>query len=215
LEELGIKHLNDLFSLSGRVRDRIFVRLRPEPNIKRHIRQYIFWALRDANLHNRPNAIPVHTIYAMKAGQSTRSALDGLNGRLISLARRYRRALCLTPDVDDSSSTEGSISITPRLEYKPGCTFPVLIGFLVCGPIVALTTLDSSPTSHPDLALATCRLMCYFDMGEAGQDVWNALTVAIAIMHVRKHMAKMEEEGRDEWLWMIDDSVDPDTDADI
>lgn len=210
----GTKYLGELFALGGRVRDTISVRLRPEGSIKYNISKYVSWAFRDAGLHNRPNAIPVHTIYDMQNGQSTRSALGEVNCQLISLAHRYRDALRLTPSVEDPPTT-GNKQRAPKAQYRLGCSFPVLIGFLICGPIVAVTTLDSNPAVYPDLDAANCKLVSQFDMGDESQDVWNTLAIAIACIRIRKTMLQLEEEGKGELIWAIDDSTGANADEDL
>lgn len=212
----AIKSLNDLFSLGSRVRDRRSTPLRPEPIIKRTVKKYLDWALRDANMHNRPNAIPVYHIYAMRKGESTRAALDTLNRRLISLAKRYRDALRLTPSIENPEN-EANDEKETQAQYVSQRKFPVLTGFLICGPIIAVTTLDSDPNTYPDLdSGVSCKFIAQFDVCENGQDVWNAFAIAITVMRIRKTMIELEEEGKGEWMWMIDDHCpQDDTDEDL
>ncbi|KAL2001216.1 hypothetical protein VTN02DRAFT_2089 [Thermoascus thermophilus] len=211
----AIKFLGDLLSLGSRVRDRQFTPLGPESIIERTVKRYLGWALRDANIHNRPNAIPVYDIYTMRQGQSTREAVTRLNCRLISLAKRYRDSLRLAQRIENLQN-EGSSGRETQVHYSRERKFPVLTGFLICGPIVAVTTLDSDPNACPDLdSGVSCKLIAQFDMGERGQDVWNALAIAITVMRVRKTMLELAEEGQGDWMWMIDDNhPHDDTDED-
>lgn len=211
----AIKFLGDLFSLGSRVRDRKSTPLGPESIIERTVKRYLGWALRDANIHNRPNAIPVYDIYTLRKGQSTREAVTRLNCRLVSLAKRYRDSLRLAQSIENPDN-EGNHGRETQVQYSRERKFPVLTGFLICGPIVAVTTLDSDPNACPDLdSGVSCKLIAQFDMGEHGQDVWNALAIAITVMRVRKTMIELEEEGQGDWMWMIDDKYPhDDTDED-
>ncbi|KAL2011576.1 hypothetical protein VTN00DRAFT_4294 [Thermoascus crustaceus] len=212
----AIRFLGDLFSLGSRVRDRKSTPLGPESIIERTVKRYLGWALRDANMHNRPNAIPVYDIHTMRKGQSTREVVTRLNCRLVSLAKRYRDSLRLAQSIE-SPENEGNYGKETLVQYSRERKFPVLTGFLICGPIVAVTTLDSDPNACPDLdSDVSCKLIAQFDMGEHGQDVWNALAIAITVMRIRKTMIELEEEGQGDWMWMIDDSYPhDDTDEDI
>ncbi|PGH14145.1 hypothetical protein AJ79_03263 [Helicocarpus griseus UAMH5409] len=217
----AIKALSDLFDLGNQVRDRQFVRLRPEPVIHRTINRYIRWALHDSNLLNRPNVIPVHAVYSLKPAESTRHAVQTLNRRLVTLGNRYREAWRLMPSIE-ASFTETSNRCSDNNNEAGQCSnsyasrsFPVLTGFLVCGPIVAVLTLDSDPKVHPVLDLNTPgKFISQFDFAEFGQDVWNAFAVAIAVIRMRKTMIQLEAEGREEPMWMIGDRKDS-TDQDF
>ncbi|EGC44559.1 conserved hypothetical protein [Histoplasma capsulatum var. duboisii H88] len=216
----AINALTDLFELGSQVRDRQSVHLRPEPVIRRAITRYIKWALYDSNLLNRPNAIPVHAIYSLKPSESTRDALQTLNHRLVILANRYRVAWKVAPSVETSFDEKKN---NTKNDENDRCdsdnryssrSFPVITGFLVCGPILALLTLNSDPKVHPILdSRFSAKFISQFDFGEIAQDVWNSFAVAIAVVRMRKTMTQLEAEGQGDVMWMDcneADSVDPD-----
>ncbi|KKZ67917.1 hypothetical protein EMCG_06447 [[Emmonsia] crescens] len=211
----AVNALSGLFKLGNQVRDRQSVRLRPEPVIRRAITGYIKWALYDSNFLNRPNAIPVHTIYSIKPSESTRDALQGLNRRLVMLANRYRTAWRLTPSVETSLSEKKNNTKNSESD-QCGCvnqyatrSFPVITGFLICGPIVAILTLNSDPKVHTVLdSSSSPKFISQFDFGEIAQDVWNSFAVAIAVVRIRKTMAQLEAEGKGEVMWMISNEAD-------
>ncbi|KAK2792700.1 hypothetical protein FQN52_002761 [Onygenales sp. PD_12] len=214
----AIKSLGDLFDLGNLVRDRLFLRLRPEPVIYRTINAYIKWALKDSGLLHLANAIPVHAIYSLKKGESTRQAVQTLNHRLVSLGNRYRDAWRLMPSIETSIHENDNHQSEPHIEYASR-SFPVLTGFLICGPIVALLTLDSDPEVHPvlDPENSSGKFISQFDFAEFGQDVWNALAIAIAIVGMRKTMGRVDMEGKEEGMWMggvggtkVEEDCDPD-----
>ncbi|GAD97085.1 conserved hypothetical protein [Paecilomyces variotii No. 5] len=181
----AIKYLGDLLSLGCRVRDRVSVGLRPEPIIKRTIQKYINWAERDAQLNHCNSAIPVYHVYCMKKGESTRAAIQMLEKGLISTGEEYQEIL----------QTE-SFAHSDTINY-----YPVITGFLVCGPIVAVITLNSASEAFSDASSDTfCKLISQFDFGDDGQDVWNALAIALTVIRIRKTMLELAEKGRGGWL---------------
>ncbi|KAJ9253840.1 hypothetical protein DTO207G8_3972 [Paecilomyces variotii] len=180
----AIKYLGDLLSLGCRVRDRMSMNLRPEPAIKRTIKKYIDWAARDANLHHCYSAIPIYNIYCMKKGETTRAAIQNLEKRLISTGEEYQEILQ-----------------TESFAYSDSISYPVMTGFLVCGPIVAVITLNSASEAFSDSSSDTlCKLISQFDFGDDGQDVWNALAIALTVIRIRKTMLELAEKGRGGWL---------------
>ncbi|OAX78462.1 hypothetical protein ACJ72_07231, partial [Emergomyces africanus] len=214
----AINALSYLFDLGNQVRDRQLVQLHPEPVIRRAITRYIKWALYDSSLLNRPNSIPVHTIYSRKLSESTRDALQTLNRRLVTLANRYRAAWQITRRIETNFNEKDTISNDKDTrhcanQYATG-PFPVLSGFLICGPIVALLTLNSDPKVHPVLdSKFSAKFISQFDFGEKAQDVWHSFAIAIAVVRMRKTMAELEAELKGGVMWMTGkkaDSVDPD-----
>ncbi|PGH27005.1 hypothetical protein AJ80_01389 [Polytolypa hystricis UAMH7299] len=206
----AIKYLRDLFALGNNVRGRLLTRLRPSLVIHRIVRAYIKWALQDANLHNRPDAIPIHIIYSRNPSQDTQDAVQNVKNRLIKLANRYRDAWSLKP----SAGTYFNGSGLECIKNYEARTFPVLVGFLICGPIVGIFTLDSNPEMYPVLEEwdEPFRYHGKFDFSDPSQDVWNALAVAIAVIRMRKTMLQLAEEGQGEIMWAAEHSMGVDDD---
>ncbi|KAI9928276.1 hypothetical protein AWENTII_007985 [Aspergillus wentii] len=192
----AIKSLISLFSLGGRVRDCSILQIRPEPVIKRAIKKYLRWALYDANVQVNPGAIPVHAIYSQKKGESTLRAVRKLNRRLEALSQRYRDALELPFRLEESSpSPEGQIKQEIESVLRSQRRFPLLVGFVICGPIVAILTLDTDPLSKRGWSKGTgSKFISQFDLGEYGQDAWSSLAVAIAIMRIRRTMIELADD---------------------
>ncbi|KAL5364109.1 hypothetical protein BJX96DRAFT_168027 [Aspergillus floccosus] len=189
----GVKSLVQLFSLGGRVRDCNVTRIRPETLIKRYVVKYIRWAFRDAKIHIARHSIPVHAIYDQKKGESTLSAVKKLNQRLQRLARRYRRSLnSASAGVPPSPQTsEGSRSASGISDTHP--EYPLLTGFVICGPIIAILTLSTAPSSAAQDS--DSKFISQFDLSERGQDVWNSLAIAITVMHIRRTMMHLAQES--------------------
>lgn len=204
---IAIKSLAGLFALGGRVRDCSILQTRPEIKVKQAIKKYIGWALHDADLHEKSGAIPVYTIHSQKKGESIVAAVARLNRRLETLCKRYHEVLGVssleqlrTPHQKFQSS---NASITIKEEPEDNSSdqfehyFPLLIGFVICGPIVAILTLDTDPLSPKDWAGgdAGSKFISQFDVGERGQEVWTSLAVAITTMHIRQTMVRLAENG--------------------
>ncbi len=178
---LAIKSLANLFSLSGRVRDCSIVEKRPEALIKQTIRKYIRWALYDVNLEISPESIPIHAIHAQREKETVRQALERLNKRLKKLAVRHRTAL-------EAASEEQCIT-TEMKQIEA----PLLIGFLICGPVVALMTYDLDLAKDDEDVDG--KFFSQFDFAERGQDLWNSLSIAIVVMHIRNTMVRLTENS--------------------
>ncbi|KAL4942545.1 hypothetical protein BDV06DRAFT_222068 [Aspergillus oleicola] len=175
----AIKSLGTLFSLSGRVRDFSVVRdcgfvgKRPENIIKQTIVKYIRWALFDVNLELGPASTPVHIIHAQKKHETIGQALERLNKKLKKLALRHQKTIAETSTNDNFET-------------------PLLIGFLICGPVVAIMTLDLSlPKGTREDEEIDGKFFSQFDFSERGQDLWNSLALAIVIMHIRTTMVQL------------------------
>ncbi|KAK2737542.1 hypothetical protein FQN57_007477 [Myotisia sp. PD_48] len=196
----AIKFLNDLMAMGGRVRDRLLCQLRPEPFIQHCLRKYTRWTFQDANLHNRLHLIPPYAIHSIQPGQTTRMAVDAINSRLIDLANYFRSSWRLNSSVEiDPNAQWNHSDAIPQYQDR---TYPVLTGFLICGPMVALITLDSDPKTCPVLDSTTSgRLIARFDFSEYGLDVWNSLAVAIAVVRLRNTILTCEKEGRGDPMW--------------
>lgn len=203
---IAIKALAGLFSLGAQVRDCSILRTRPEVKVKRAIKKYIRWAIRDANLHENPETIPVYTICAQKEGESVVSAVTKLNKRLGKLAKRYHDALGVS-SLDEQLRFTSSRAQIPGTQNKQELdtdliitsrsNFPLLVGFVICGPIVAILTLDTDPLSPKGWGEGTgSKFISQFDVGERGQDVWTSLALAITIMHIRKTMMQLADGGK-------------------
>ncbi|KAL2829959.1 hypothetical protein BDW59DRAFT_28829 [Aspergillus cavernicola] len=183
----AIKSLGNLFSLSGRVRDCSIVEKRPENLIKQSIKRYIRWALYDGNLDLGPGSVPVHVLHAQRKNESILDALERLNKRLQRLALRHQRALAEASD-RESDRDEYPTSTNARKNE-----LPLLIGFIICGPVVAIMTFDIGLMQSEDITDG--KFISQFDLSERGQDVWNSLSIAIVVMHIRNTMARLTQNG--------------------
>ncbi|CEL03271.1 hypothetical protein ASPCAL04427 [Aspergillus calidoustus] len=185
----AIKSLANLFSLSGRVRDCSIVEKRPERLIKDTIKRYIRWALYDANLEIGPGSLPVHVVHAQGKNESILHALERVNKSLQRLALRHQKALNEAFTIIEKPKKDEPAN--PKTISKK--ELPLLVGFIICGPVVAIMTfdLDLLKRAQP----ADGKFISQFDLAERGQDVWNSLSMTIAVMHIRNTMVRLSEKG--------------------
>ncbi|PWY74083.1 hypothetical protein BO83DRAFT_416943 [Aspergillus eucalypticola CBS 122712] len=182
----AIKALTSLFAVGGRVRDCDILHQQPEPLIRQAIQKYISWALFDVNLHTMKDALPVHVIYAQKKHEKTITAVRKMNARLQKLTRQHQEDL----GVADNTYTEKKMA-----EILENTKFPLLTGFIICGPIVAILTHSTDPREIGN-GQEDGRFISQFDLSERGQDVWNSLAIAITVMHVRRTMLMLAHQGK-------------------
>ncbi|KAL3264471.1 hypothetical protein ABHI18_000686 [Aspergillus niger] len=185
----AIKALTSLFAVGGRVRDCDILHQQPEPLIKQAIQKYIHWALFDVELDTMQDALPVHVIYAQKKDEKTIKAVRKMNTKLQKLTRRHQEELGVTiinaPDKKEAKILE---------DIK----FPLLTGFIICGPIVAILTHSTDPREIGN-GEEDGRFISQFDLSERGQDVWNSLAIAITVMHVRRTMLSLAHQGKESY----------------
>ncbi|KAL4785548.1 hypothetical protein BJX76DRAFT_324114 [Aspergillus varians] len=187
----AIKSLGTLFSLSGRVRDCSIVEKRPEALITQTIKKYIRWALYDVNLEIGHESLPTHLIHAQRKYESIRSALERLNKRMKKLARRHQKALA-----EASATSDWNFGDREDFKGEDKSMMPLLVGFLVCGPVVALMTFDLGLLKgDQDDQDIDGRFFSQFDFSERGQDVWNSLSIAIVVMHIRNTMVQLSQNN--------------------
>jgi hypothetical protein len=159
--EFRAKHyLRTLFSIAANVRDRRLASLRPEPTIKRTLRQYISWSLHDAGVHpmQRPRVIPVHAIATLRQGEESQHVIKRMSKKLYKLARRYQDVYRVQQSVEPQHPDPLPTPLDSREKASSSASeyddahMPTLIGLMIASSVVAVVTLDSRsspPTSPP------------------------------------------------------------------
>jgi hypothetical protein len=157
--------------------------------IKDTIKRYIRWALYDANLEIGPGSLPIHVVHAQGKNESILHALKRVNKSLQRLALRHQKALNETFTIIEKPKKGEPVD--PKTISKK--ELPLLVGFIICGPVVAIMTfdLDLLKRAQP----ADGKFISQFDLAERGQDVWNSLSMTIAVMHIRNTMVQLSEKG--------------------
>ncbi|CAI7593752.1 unnamed protein product [Penicillium pancosmium] len=168
----AIKAMKELLGLGGQVRDcGILTAVYPPEVIRKAIAKYVRWAIDDAGLQTNFDTLPFHIIYAQQLGQPTLETVTKVVKKLTKLAIQHR------------STYEGTTCVY----------WPTLVGYVICGPIATILSLDSNPSSPAWSGPVDKRVkyMGQFDLTEPDQDVWNSLALAISVIHVRETMLKL------------------------
>lgn len=167
-DNYAIKALQELFAVSGRVRDCSLLSVEPQFVVGKAIRQYLHWAIDDAGLKTTRKTIPVHYICPRIPGEEIFATIMRCSRNLERLGKRHQMA------------HEGQESF-----------WPTMIGFVIAGPIVCLLSLDTDPSSEVwstddgSNEESPAKFLTQFDLSEREQDVWNSLAIAICVIHLR------------------------------
>lgn len=173
----AIKALQEVFAIGGRVRDAEYLTITQHEIIERSIRKYMQRVMYSAGLQTVKSAIPVHTIVSQKAGEDLVATLDRATKLLRGLMWRHMES---------------------HEDHTGGSTYwPVLIGFVIAGPILCLLSLDGNPDNEANKKAPedepVVRFMTHVDFSHAPFDVWNSLAAVICISHVRDTSLRLAE----------------------
>ncbi|KAJ5140029.1 hypothetical protein N7448_003437 [Penicillium atrosanguineum] len=191
----AIRAFRELLEVGGFVRDCRLLTLEPQVVIRRSVKKYVRWAISDAALRVTSKSLPVHVIYTQKSDQMALSAVHGLSKKMESLANRHRQ---LHTESYKGKLLRGAKRLASRArskELEPLQYWPTLVGFLICGPILSIVSLDTNPNSVTWIKDSESRVkyLGQFDMSEVDQDVWNSLAIAIAVISMRKTMSSLAD----------------------
>ncbi|KAJ5546300.1 hypothetical protein N7494_003885 [Penicillium frequentans] len=173
-DNYAIKALQELFAVSGRVRDCSLLSVEPQFVVGKAIRQYLHWAIDDAGLKTTGQTIPVHCICPRIPGEEIFATIMRCSRKLERLGKRHQMA------------HEGRETF-----------WPTMIGFVIAGPIVCLLSLDTDPSSEvwstddSSDEESPAKFLTQFDLSEREQDVWNSLAVAICVIHLRDTLIEL------------------------
>ena len=170
---------NELIALGCTVRSSIEARIRPEHKIKNAIQRYQKWAAWDGQYAKREH-LPLFVIVEPREAGSTAALGELLTGKLRSLAERWREAYRIRPSVENSSIRQ------EEEEYM--APLPALMGVLLKGSIAGVVTYHAQ-------GLTSQKSVAVFDFSSVDQDVWNALGVAMLVLHSRDWLAGCLERG--------------------
>ncbi|RMD45124.1 hypothetical protein DV735_g65, partial [Chaetothyriales sp. CBS 134920] len=183
--------------------------------LRKAINNYMRWMLKDAGLltngnnntnnHSSPSCLPVHRIVMRKPSQPTADLVNELETGLHALAlrhrhlRRHKAASAADADDDDCSTVLPSIEIddqNPDMGYTdmeanihPSAPLPTLFGILLTHTMVEETAKKTPPPD--DMSM---RYVAKFDFSDSTMDVWNAFSVAIVCMIIRRVL--LREQAR-------------------
>ncbi|KAH7130474.1 hypothetical protein B0J11DRAFT_483071 [Dendryphion nanum] len=176
----AFKALEELFQLGSRVRDAVKQKVAirtPEWHIRRAVIEYDRWAIKDGRVQNIN--LSLFEVLSADKGIRTEVMERNMRRRLEKSAAAWKKALRVREDQTYDVAEGPSESNIPKV--------PTLYGILVSHTIMAFISYD---TATPDAPLRTIAI---FDFGLEGFDVWNALAIAIFVIHCRNRMIELQD----------------------
>ncbi|KAJ5488954.1 hypothetical protein N7539_003844 [Penicillium diatomitis] len=167
----AIRAFHALLRAPGHVRDCRILTVRPQDVARKAIKKYLRWAIADAGLTETRETKSAYAVTTQRPGEKTLSVVQRATEKMEYLGREHQRMF---------ANVENPY-------------WPTLIGFCICGPIVVILSVDTDPSSpiwEPERD-SHVKYMGQFDMSKDSQDVWNALAVAIAVIHIRRTMIRL------------------------
>lgn len=169
--------LSDLFDLGSLVRDAWHTKApvrNPTYQIKRAVRKYTKWAMKDGNVESHWAELPLFEVVTWDS--SVKSSV-GEQKIIQKLGRLYSRWY----EARQAQLSEG-IDNVPEI--------PTLYGISASHTVMAFVSYAPPTESKAPAAL---RLIAVFDFGKEGYDVWNSLAVSIFVVHCRNRMIELKE----------------------
>ncbi|KAL6710293.1 hypothetical protein ACN47E_009239 [Coniothyrium glycines] len=171
--------LNKLFELGGHARDAWQTRARvrtPAFHIKQAVQNYTAWAMRDGRIQHLWPALPLFQIVTWSAKTNVSVGEQIMLDKLRKLHTRWYEALRNHPAALKENSSIVEV--------------PTLYGVTASHSVMAFVSY--APPSEEN-EKAQLRLIAMFDFGKEDYDVWNALAIAIFVIHCRNRMIQLKE----------------------
>ena len=170
--------MSNLFDLGSLVRDAWHTRAPKRTSayhIKRAVRKYTKWAMKDGGLDDMWSALPLFEIATWGRDVHSSEGEKRMAQKLSNLYARWQEALQIQADGARTSSV-------PEV--------PTLYGVTASHTLMAFVSY-APPTEENQTE--QLRLIAMFDFGKEGFDVWNSLAVAIFVIHCRNRMTQLQE----------------------
>ncbi|USP76023.1 hypothetical protein yc1106_03297 [Curvularia clavata] len=170
--------LSRLFDLGGVVRDAWHTRAKrtPEFHIGKAVKAYMKWAMKDGKVGRLWSQLPLfHTTTFSRLVHPSVSE-EKMIEKLGRLHELWHDAL--------------QIDETERHKETIVAEVPTLYGITASHTVVAFVSY-APPTKEGEQP--HLRLIAMYDYGKEGYDVWNALSIAIFILHCRNRMMQLRE----------------------
>ena len=191
--------LRDLIETGKVVRDKSFAgpSANPAKTIEKHVKDYFTWALSDGSfdtLHDK--YIPTYHIMTRRRGQTTADAIASLNSKLRKLATRHRDRLGILSSIESGTAASALSELhnktTQLYDDSAVPEPPVLVGILIVAKFLVIFTLNGynslAASETEDINDSRLRFIAKFDFGDPAYDVWNAIAIAITVVHIREGM---------------------------
>nr|POE72394.1 hypothetical protein CFP56_12267 [Quercus suber] len=180
------KALEKLFELGARARDcatAACTSTRPDQRIRKTIEAYARWAETDAQL-DPASTVPLFTIVNKRAGHPALAIKLRARRKLEDLAARHRAALTVARSIESASPLSTTTSELKHLLHP----LPTLYAFVTSSTILSLSAWRPG---EPDMDI---KPIAVFNLALQDYDVWNALAVAITIVHLRDIQLRIVEQ---------------------
>lgn len=200
----AIRALRDLIETGKQVRDKKLASpgYDIENTLLRAITSYMQWAMHDAGIKVDQNLFPVHRFAIRKKGQRTNDLIGELEDSLSKLAQLYRNEVGILPSVEAADQAPVANSGEAMIQDEEDA-LPTLLGLMLVSGVLVIFTFNpniaevkAEPGTDDDDEEMSLRYIAKFDFFDKRMDVWNALSVAIACMMVRKIQIERGVETR-------------------
>lgn len=178
----GVKALERLLELGGRVRDQLqsHTSKTPEQQVRIMLKEYLKWSDADAGL-DKKTAIPILAIETKPANTEASILQANAKRKLTKLANRYREAFKVSQSIENSPRSHASTTLSYPI--------PTLYAIIASHTLIALVAYRPDEEPEPQI-----KSVAFFDMKDRDYDVWNALAVAIIVCHVRNVQLRVAED---------------------
>ena len=215
----GIKALSNLLQAGVRMRDRSYIaRQNPAPLLARLVRDYVTWSYRDAGLDEKTTT-PLIAVMAAPHTEAIQKTVTRMKSELQILATRWQDIWADAQEQEINGHTPSALStLTNYLSPSAGSkrkrsdrsspsppaetvisasegsppTIPTLYGIVIARTIMAFVTYDVAGAPKED---SKVRNLALFSWRDPGQDVWNALAVALMVIQARETLVDLQEAG--------------------
>ncbi|PNS18826.1 hypothetical protein CAC42_5365 [Sphaceloma murrayae] len=161
------KAFEDLLALGSRVRDKILVKRDPESAAVRGVENFAAWAGKDVALRGREGMCPDLLVVASGDKKTDVDVLQrDLAGKMARCEAEWNT-------------------------WLGGGEVPVIYGVVVSHTVLAMVGYEAGEGGEGqgvERVMEGMKMIGTFDFGVRGLDVWNALAVALLVVHVRDVM---------------------------
>ncbi|KAF2102871.1 hypothetical protein NA57DRAFT_71856 [Rhizodiscina lignyota] len=185
----GIVALRNLIRVGPNSRDAIeclrlnvSARRTPEDIIKKTVKTYMKWAYDDANLKTTGGSSlpPLMVMVTGSKNVAATTLQERALEKLIGLGEKWKQALRGSPDGD---------MIAP---------LPTLYAMVATHNTVGLAAYDVDVRDEDGTPLDPfLRIVTLFNFRDKGHDVWNALRLAMVVVHVRNELCVLRDAVRE------------------
>jgi hypothetical protein len=158
----------------------------PENHIRAAVLKYNKWALKDGKVEHLWNDICLFDTVSCHKDVNPKVAEAKMLRKLEKRAAQWRVAFHERRLQECSSSSLASEDIFTT-DSEDGPELPTLYGVVACHTIMAFVSYDVHAASP------LLRTVAMFDLGQEGYDVWNALAIAIFVIHCRNRLIQLQD----------------------